>query len=94
MGCKVEIRKIMSHIATCNGLKPITSRRGVAPEIPAVETPPFRVRRGHIHITSIIYIVGSVLKEVVLDRVSKSYRGALRLWMMLASTLIRVVYLL
>jgi len=28
-----------------------------------------------IHIASIIYIVGSVLKEVVLDRVSKSYRG-------------------
>ncbi len=40
LGCKVEIREIMSYIVTRNGLKPITPRGGVTPETPAVKTPP------------------------------------------------------
>ncbi len=47
LGCKVEIRKIMSCIATCNGLKPITPGGGVMRETLAVETPPLRAGRGH-----------------------------------------------
>ncbi|MFZ8823851.1 MAG: hypothetical protein ACO2O0_06860 [Desulfurococcales archaeon] len=39
LGCKVEIKKLVSYIATHNGLKPTTPLGGVTLETSAVKTP-------------------------------------------------------
>ncbi len=45
IGYKVEIKKILSYIATHGGSKPLTPLRGVTPKTSAVEPPPFRAGR-------------------------------------------------